>query len=252
MSFSAITIDDDKSDLGLVEQHLQSFRQLELLGSFSSAKDALDFLSLENIKVDILFCDQEMPGYNGLKAQELLGGYYRYYVLVTHYDKYALSAFQQGVDGYLLKPLQEEYTLRLLKKISMERIGGDKDFVVYIKAENNEHRAIDMSQVPCILSDGNYCHVYTPRNQKPKWIVSTSLKSMELQLVHMNLFIRTAKTSLVNRNHIRSINLEAKQVRVYGVDLPLKIGDTYLEALSDFYRSKRIFSKPSQRDGTKY
>jgi hypothetical protein len=65
--------------------------------------------------------------------------------------------------------------------------------------------------------------VYTPRNQKPKWIVSTSLKSMELQLVHMNLFIRTAKTSLVNRNHIRSINLEAKQVRVYGVDLPLKI-----------------------------
>ncbi|MFC6101488.1 LytR/AlgR family response regulator transcription factor [Olivibacter domesticus] len=251
MPFSAIAIDDDKKDLDLVAQHFQSFGQLELLNTFSTVKDALNFLSQESFKVDIVFCDQEMPGYDGLTAYKLLEGYYRYFVLVTHYDKYALSAYQHNVYDYLLKPLQEKHTLRLLKKISLEHLGGDKDFVVYIKAENNEHRAVDMAGVPCILADGNYCHVYTLEKQKPRWVVTTTLKSMELQLAHMNLFIRAAKNSLVNRNHIRSINLETKQVRVHGINVPLKIGDTYLEALSDFYRSKRIFTKLSRKNGAK-
>src|SRR5690606_14545432 len=136
----------------------------------------------ENLKVDILFCDQEMPDFNGLKAQDILNGHFHYFVLVTHYDRYAMSAYNHGVDGYLLKPLREEYTLRLLKKISLSHLDAQEDFVVYFKADENEHKALDMAQVPCILSDGNYCHVYTPKAKKTKWIVSTSLKSMELQI----------------------------------------------------------------------
>lgn len=252
MSFSAIAIDDNIEDLTLITQHFQSFNQINLLETFTSVKSALDFLIREDLRVDILFCDQQMPDYEGFKVRELLHDRFRYFILVTHYDSYAMAGFEHAIDGYLLKPLREEYTLRLLRKLAQRPLGGEEDFVVYIKAEDNEHRALDMSQVPCILSDGNYCHIYTPKGEKSKWIISSSLKSMELQLAHLNLFIRTGKSSLVNKRHIRVINLEDKQLRVNGINLPIKIGDTYLEALADFHRSRRIFSKAVKKDGAKY
>jgi len=86
--------------------------ELEIVAMAAHGEAALD-AALRTLP-QLLFMDIRMPGMNGLEAAQALaedwpeGRPFPLLVFVTAYDQYALKAFEQAAQDYLLKPVQRE------------------------------------------------------------------------------------------------------------------------------------------------
>jgi DNA-binding LytR/AlgR family response regulator len=70
----------------------------------AEAEDGVEALhAIEQHPPDILFLDIQMPGLSGLEVARHVGNRC-HVVFVTAYDKYAVTAFEQGAVDYVMKP----------------------------------------------------------------------------------------------------------------------------------------------------
>src|SRR5205085_4508384 len=86
---------------------------LQLLGSFSNALAASDFLRKE--KVDLLFLDINMPDLSGLDFLKSLRDA-PMVVFTTAYPQYALESYELEAIDYLVKPIRIERFLKAVNK----------------------------------------------------------------------------------------------------------------------------------------
>jgi CheY-like chemotaxis protein len=71
----------------------------------AEAGDGIEAMrAIERHSPDVLFLDIQMPGMTGLEVARHASGRC-HVVFVTAYDKYAVSAFEQGAIDYVMKPL---------------------------------------------------------------------------------------------------------------------------------------------------
>ena len=95
---------------------------IQVVGTAENGIEALDIIRRE--KVDILITDIRMPGYNGLELIEkvkqiapeikimIISGYATF--------EYAQTAIKNGVNDYLLKPINREALNESLEKMASE------------------------------------------------------------------------------------------------------------------------------------
>ena len=80
--------------------------EMEIIGSFSTVKESVDFLSA-NDSPDIIFSDVQLP--DGLSFDIFNKVHVKSPVVyVTAYDNYILNAFESNGIDYLLKPVDEK------------------------------------------------------------------------------------------------------------------------------------------------
>src|SRR4029078_7878101 len=123
---TCIVIDDEPLARQGMEMHIASVSFLQLLGSFSNALAASDFL--RKTEVDLMFLDINMPELSGLDFLKSLRNA-PLVIFTTAYPQYALESYELDAIDYLVKPIRIE---RFLKAVN--------------KAENHLH---------LILKDGN-------------------------------------------------------------------------------------------------
>lgn len=92
---------------------------LEFGGSFSTGQAVLDYLARQ--EADILLCDIEMPGVNGIELMKALSQSHPALKVVVisgfrNFD-YVRSALQYGASNYLLKPIDEKELNGVLRSI---------------------------------------------------------------------------------------------------------------------------------------
>ena len=102
--FNAIIVDDEKPALDVLRLLLDKTGQICVVGSFTSASDAL--AAMQNLKPDVAFLDIEMSDMSGMELAEKIidTGCDIEIVFVTAYDKYAIEAFRVNAIDYILKP----------------------------------------------------------------------------------------------------------------------------------------------------
>ncbi|MBO9607036.1 MAG: response regulator [Paenibacillaceae bacterium] len=101
----AILIDDERNALLQLKWLLENEPDLDIVGAYQSAEEALVHLSRE--RVQLVFLDIEMSGMSGLEAAEAiyaLDGEVRI-VFVTAFSSYALEAFRVSALDYVMKPI---------------------------------------------------------------------------------------------------------------------------------------------------
>ena len=107
-------VDDDPFVVQALRSYLSSSPQIEVLSTFTSARDLLSFL--KRIPVDVLVSDVRMPGMDGL---ELLARVQEEHprtavVMLTSFDDDSamLTALSQQANGFLLKDSSPEDVIR--------------------------------------------------------------------------------------------------------------------------------------------
>src|SRR3989344_4095617 len=98
---NCIIIDDEIPALKLMEQYVSQTEGLRLLGQFKSPVQALQFL--QSNRVDIVFCDIQMPEMTGINMVKVLN-HKPAIVFTTAYSEFAADAFEVDAVDYLRKP----------------------------------------------------------------------------------------------------------------------------------------------------
>jgi len=129
MPLQSFIVDDEPLAREGLELRLGGIDEVEVTGSFGSARDAL--AALREGPPDVLFLDVQMPGLDGFEMLgELAPSERPVVIFVTAYDEYAVRAFEERAVDYLLKPVEMdrladavEQARRQIKQQQVEELG---------------------------------------------------------------------------------------------------------------------------------
>ena len=102
---NCIIVDDDNFSIKIVEEFVNRTEGLNLMGSFSSAVNAVNMLNnSEATPIHLIFLDIEMPEMSGIEFLKALNVIPQI-IIYSSQEKYALESYEYDVTDYLLKPV---------------------------------------------------------------------------------------------------------------------------------------------------
>jgi two-component system response regulator LytT len=241
MMVNCIAIDDEPLALSLVCSFIEQTPFLQLKGSYGNAAAAFELLN--EMDVQLIFLDIQMPDVNGMQfARVMAGGNNRLrpaIIFTTAYNHYALEGYKVDAVDYLLKPFNFEEFLRAANKARTHvelwesarsgtaAAGPPEQGYLFLKAE---HQLVQVSYEDVLYVEAfrDYVKVHVKGSGKP--IMSlTTLKSVEEKLPP-GLFMRVSKSYIVALGKIGTISRSAIHIG----HAVITIGDQYREGLKQF------------------
>lgn len=117
----AILIDDEHLALTYLEYQLNMIGEIEIIGKYTNPLEGRQ--AVEQLDVDIVFLDIQIPKINGLELAEILLEQkpYLHIVFITTYDEYAIKAFKLNALDYVLKPVELERLKLTIKRTKQHK-----------------------------------------------------------------------------------------------------------------------------------
>jgi len=206
-----IAIDDEPLALMQIAGYIRKTPCLELTGECESAMKAIEIL--ENIPVDLMFVDINMPDLSGMDFVKTIENPPRI-VFVTASSEYSLEGFRVDAIDYLLKPISYVDFLKSANKVKSwfdlhhpksDEVRGNKEFL-FIKSDYKLLR-INFDDIKYIEGMSEYIKIHLI-NSKPVMTL-LSMKTIEEQLppdkfmrVHRSYIVNLTKISVIERNRI--------------------------------------------------
>lgn len=100
--YRCLIIDDEPIAIRVIKKHLAAFSDFTVVAECENALEAMPVLAKE--KIDLLFCDIQMPQITGVDFVRSLAHPPKV-IFTTAYRNYAFDAFELHVVDYLLKPI---------------------------------------------------------------------------------------------------------------------------------------------------
>lgn len=221
-----IIVDDEPLAREGMELNVEELDYLNLVGQFSTAVDALNFLN--HNQVDLIFLDIQMPGLTGLEFIRSLKEP-PMIILSTAYPQYALEGFELEVVDYLVKPMRLQRFIQAVSKAKAlydlkQKATTIKTAVskedIFIRADRKYIR-IFFKDIKFIKGMKDYVMIHTG---KDKFMTAMNIKTTNEQLSDSQ-FVRVNKSYIINANFIDSIG--ADFINIGSEEIPL--GRTYRE-----------------------
>jgi DNA-binding LytR/AlgR family response regulator len=233
---TCIVVDDEPLARQGMEMNIASIASLQLLGSFSNALAASDFLRKEN--VDLMFLDINMPELNGLDFLKSLRDA-PLVIFTTAYPQYALESYELDAIDYLVKPIRIERFLKAVNKAenhlrllqqeaNNSQVEKIEDDFVFIKADRKYFK-IYFKDILYIEGLKDYVIIYTGDN---KIITSMNVKTIAAQLP-VSIFARVSKSYIVNVLHITSFDNELVYIQNNEIPLGQSFKDDFIKQYID-------------------
>ena len=204
----ALVIDDEMSGRTMIEFYIREYlsdtiEQIMCVDSINAA-----IISLSNFTPDIIFCDYELRGEDGLMITKLVPKSIPIVVITAH-SQYAIQAIRASVFDYILKPIEEteflKFKLRLLDKFQSQIVFKDsEDFEsseTFLIKENSENVIIRLADILFVEASGAYAKIITNNRT---YLLSKTLKTLELSLP--TDFLRVHRSYLVPKWQINSFS----------------------------------------------
>jgi DNA-binding LytR/AlgR family response regulator len=219
---NCIVVDDEPLARKGMELNIATVSSLNLLGSFSSALAAGDFLKKGD--VDLMFLDINMPELSGLDFLKSLRNA-PLVIFTTAYPQYALDSYELDAMDYLVKPIRIERFLKavnkaenhlqlLRKETPKTEIEKFDDDFIFIKADRKFFK-LYFRNILYIEGLKDYVIIYSTDS---KIITSMNVKTIASQLP-VKFFARVSKSFIVNVSHITSFDSEL--IYINNVEIPL-------------------------------
>ncbi|MFO1305549.1 MAG: LytTR family DNA-binding domain-containing protein [Burkholderiales bacterium] len=198
---------------------------------------------LEEHAPDVMFLDVEMPGMSGLEVARRASRRC-HVVFVTAYDKYAVSAFEQGAIDYVLKPFSAariaESVSRLRERLNqapadladiVERLLARRDKDEYLRwvtaSHGSETCIITLDEVLYFRAENKYTIVMTAEGEA---LMRMPIKELSEQ-IDPRMFWQIHRATLVNVNAIAGVSRDFRgrmAVKLKGRKETLPVSEPYM------------------------
>ena len=244
MKLTCALIDDEPLAVELLEGYARKTPFLELRGSFGSGVAAFD--ALREAPVNLLFCDIQMPGLNGMELSRMLPSETRV-IFTTAFSQYAVEGFRVRAIDYLLKPISYADFLEAARKAldwfetrrraeTAEQIPTEEAQSIFVRTEFRLQQ-IALDSIRYIEGLKDYVKIHVEGEPHPV-LSLMSLKSLE-QRLPADRFVRVHRSFIVQPALIRTI--ERNRI-VFGKEY-IPISDNYRQSFYDFLAARSPMPK---------
>jgi DNA-binding LytR/AlgR family response regulator len=183
---------------------------MEIIGSFSTVKESVDFLSA-NDSPDLIFSDVQLP--DGLSFDIFNKVHVKSPVIyVTAYDNYILNAFESNGIDYLLKPVDQKDIEKTLEKYKTfkDHFDNHRSFInsFYKKQKTRllvrkgiENIILRTSDIVIIYTENKL--VYVIDKDGKKYIADKNLSDLDEEL-NPGVFFRVNRQYIINIGFVKS------------------------------------------------
>jgi DNA-binding LytR/AlgR family response regulator len=228
---NCIIIEDQPPAQRILKKYIHDIGSLNLVGTFSNAIEAMEFLKSE--QVELIFLDIHLPKISGIDFLKMNQNPPNV-ILTTAYPDYALESYELNVIDYLLKPFSFKRFVQAVAKLSRTNTSTkdmsslDKNLhdrkEIFIKS-GYDHIKVSVDDIIYIKSDADYTEIHTVNK---KHLSSYPLRHW-LEILHEDLFFRTHKSYIINTSKI--VKISGQQVYLIN-DFVLPLGRAYKEAFT--------------------
>ncbi len=227
--WNCLIIDDEDIDRLMVLSFAKKFPQLNIIGAYSSAQEALDILT--KTPIDILFLDIDMPGFSGVefrkKAMEV-----PVCIFITGHAEYAVESFELETLDFIVKPLRFERFERAMQRVDQFLEIKEKaslfelsigDDVIYIK-EGNEKSKIKLFDILYLEALKDYTLLVTEQKKHCIWSnIGSLLKQDPFQS-----FTRIHRSFAIQKQFVKKVS--AQEIMLSNNAL-IPVGRSYKESV---------------------
>lgn len=202
-----IIIEDQPPAQRVLQKYISDYGNMELLGTFTDALQAMDFL--RTVPLDLIFLDIHLPKISGIEFLRTLHSRPNV-ILTTAFSEYALESYEYDVVDYLLKPFSFERFVQAMAKLHVaksgtpdtEKEGRSLSFPEFIFIKSGyEHIKINVSNIRFIQSDADYTELFTTEK---KYLSQEPLRYWE-ETLDPQKFKRIHKSYILNLSHIQKV-----------------------------------------------
>jgi len=209
MKLNCIVIEDSAVQRMIVVKLANNNPQLNLVGDFSNAIEALNCMKIHD--VDLIFLDIEMPVISGFSFLEGLKTKPQI-IFVTAKAEYALKAFDYSPTDYIKKPVTlNRFEIAVNRALYLHQLEHDSKEEtgehIYIKS-NLKKIKIFTAKIKWIEAFGDYVKVVT---EDSSHLVLSTMKSFETTL-NREKFIRVHKSYIINIDKIERFNSKFAEI----------------------------------------
>lgn len=224
--YTFIAVDDEPLALSIIQKYAEPMEDWKLVGVFSSAAKAREFLS-DNV-IDLVITDINMPEENGLELVRNFKEEKPLIIFLTAYKEFAHEGFDLDVIDYLVKPVAPDRFMKAMEKAKdwlafksqtlPEKLPSIEKMAVF---SDYKEVIIPVQEILYIEAMGDYVKIFREGKSKPT-LTLKRLKDLEIQLQPLG-FSRIHRSYLINNNKIES----RLKTKVKILDQWLPVGETY-------------------------
>ena len=237
--YNCLIIDDEPIAIRVIKKHLAAFPDFKIVSECNNAIEVMPVLS--NEKIDLLFCDIQMPQITGVDFIRSLSHPPRI-ILTTAYREYAIEGFELNVVDYLLKPISfERFTQAINKfmemeshqpnqvKFQQENSNSTSDYL-FLKADK-KHYKINLDDILYFESLGDYVMAFT----QDKKIVTKERLSHLAESLPAGRFLQIHRSYIVSISKIESVGPGFVEIN----KKKLPVGRSYKPELSKLLQNSK-------------
>lgn len=229
-----LAVDDELPALDELEYLLGNSGLVNELVAVRSATEALR--RLRQRAFDVVLADIAMPGLDGMELASILCRFADppSVVFVTAHEEHALEAFDVGAAGYLLKPLDEQRLVQVLRRIAGGRDSSsqpESDPLDFVPVEGHGRTTlVARSEVAWVETAGDYVrlHCYDGR----ALLIRLPLARLE-EAWTGNGFARIHRQYLVCLKAVKELRSEGAQMFVVLTGRELPVSRRHVRELRD-------------------
>jgi len=218
-NLKAICVDDEFPALELIAQYCEQIPEIDLVGSFNRAEDAILFLEIN--EVDLLILDIQMPEMSGVEMLNKVSPD-KLCIFITADPGHAVTAYELDVIDYLIKPvLKERFTKAIMKAIDYRKYlenSNEEEYIVF-KSDYMINK-VRVDHIEWIEGYGEYVKIIS---RFKKYLVLLRFADFLEKYKHLG-FIRIHKSYIVLKQNIQSYNSQLVVLK-NGKELP--VGRTF-------------------------
>lgn len=210
---TCVIVDDEQQNISILTKLLTRYcPEVKLIGTATTPSTAIALITKQ--QPQLAFLDVEMPGMNAFDLLSHLQPVDFEYILVTAFDRYAVTAFANNALHYLLKPVDIDALRLAVQKASARII--EKNVSRRIEDLKSQPEFNQVAKIALPTSNGLVLYAVddiiccTARNtytlfefvNDKELLVSGTLKEFEEKLP-ASIFCRVHNSHLINMNHVK-------------------------------------------------